>query len=162
MARGMPRGISEKTEDYGCKAGQLQVGGQQKRGKTRQRETARERLSTWPTAGDGAGKVATLPLPLHADHLPERVDDLDEVLLGLHHGVDILVGAGRLVDHVLVLPALDPLRGLDVVGDGEPLLGLGARHGPAGAVAAALEALRVALAADDVGAGAHASGEIGR
>ena len=76
-----------------------------------------------------------------------------------HHRVDVLVGRGRLVDHVLVLAALDAFGRGAVVGQREAALGLAAAHHAAGAVRAALEALRVALAAHDVAARAHAAGD---
>src|SRR5204863_4365067 len=79
-----------------------------------------------------------------------------EILLCLHHRVDGLVRTGRLIDDARVLAALDAFRGARVIGEGEPPLCLVARHRAAGAVAAALEALRVALAAHDVGPRAHA------
>src|SRR2546426_12660820 len=51
--------------------------------------------------------IVTTTSSLDAHDLPERVHDLDEVPLRLHDRVDRLVGAGRLVDDVRVLPALD-------------------------------------------------------
>ena len=43
---------------------------------------------------------------LHAHDLAQRVDDLDEVGLRRHDGIDVLVRRRRLVDHVCVLAAL--------------------------------------------------------
>src|SRR5215831_12986018 len=98
------------------------------------------------------------PSPLDAHDLPERMHDLDEVLLRLHDRVDRLVRARRLVDDVRVLPALDAHGRRLVIGHREAPLRLVARHRAARAVAAALVALRVASTADDVGARAHATG----
>ena len=39
-------------------------------------------------------------LALHADDLLEPVDDLYEVALCLHHGVDVLIGSGSLVENL--------------------------------------------------------------
>src|SRR5262245_2014073 len=83
--------------------------------------------------------------------------DLDEIALRVHDGVDVLVSRRRLVDDVQVLAALDALRRHDVLVYREPLARLRARHPAAGAVATAQEALRVAEAADDVRARAHAA-----
>src|SRR5262245_45542133 len=94
---------------------------------------------------------------LDAYDLLQRVDDLDEIALRLHDGVDVLVRSRRLVDDVQVLAALDALRRRDVLIDGETLARLGPRHPAAGAMAAAFEALRVAEPANDVGARAHAA-----
>src|SRR5687767_1351402 len=110
----------------------------------RARRRARER----PRDGNGpllelASRLASVTLclrglssflALNADDLAEAVDDLDEVALRFHHGLDGLVGGRRLVDHAGVLPALDALRRLLVIGDREPPLGLRARHGASGAV----------------------------
>src|SRR5690348_15071618 len=104
----------------------------------------------------------TLPrsrLTLDADDLTERVDDVDQVALGVHHGIDVLVGHGRFVDHVFVLAALDAFRGAHMVGHGVATLGFGTRHQAACAVTAATEALGMTLAAHDVRARAHAAGD---
>src|SRR5262249_28197212 len=94
---------------------------------------------------------------LHAHDLTQRVDDLDEVALRRHHRVDRLVRARRLVQHGVVLAALDALRRGRVVRERERPARLVARHPAPGAVAAAVEALRIALAAHDVGARTHAA-----
>src|SRR6185295_5403319 len=57
----------------------------------------------------------------------------------------------------LVLAALDPGGRGRVIGDGEAAPRLVARHGPPGAVAAALEGVLVSQAAHDVGPRAHAA-----
>jgi hypothetical protein len=38
-------------------------------------------------------------LSLYANHLPERMDDLDQVALGTHDGVDGLIGHRGFVDY---------------------------------------------------------------
>ena len=45
-------------------------------------------------------------LALHAKDLLQGGDDLHQVLLLGHDDVDVLVGRGDLVDHLVVLPAL--------------------------------------------------------
>src|SRR5262245_44869200 len=62
-----------------------------------------------------------LPLALDAHDLVQRVDNLDELPLGLHHRIDRLVRAGGLVQDALVLPTLHSLRRLDVILHGEGL-----------------------------------------
>src|SRR5438876_5609238 len=119
----------------------------------------------WPTTGlaDNAMEIllgwVCFQSPLDAHHLLQRVHHFDEILLRRHHGLDVLVGRGRLVDHVLVLAALDAFGGRSVIGQREAALGLAAAHRTAGAVRAALEALCIALAAHDVAARAHAAGD---
>src|SRR5262245_43316481 len=93
----------------------------------------------------------------HAHDLTERVHDLDEIALGLHHRVDGLVCARRLVDDVGVLAALDTRGSSRVVGEGEASLRLAAGHRASGAVTAALEALGVAAPAHDVRTSPHAA-----
>ena len=83
--------------------------------------------------------------------------DLDQILLRRHHRVDRLVGSRGLVDHVGVLAAFDVCGGLDVVVERDQLLRGGAAHHPAGAVAAAAEAVLVAEAAHDEALRAHAA-----
>ena len=84
---------------------------------------------------------------LDADDLAERVNRLNQVRLRRHYGVNVLVCARRLVDHVGVLPALHALGRPRVVFEREPLLGLGARHRPAGPMRTGMKAICVALAA---------------
>src|SRR5215467_4695275 len=91
--------------------------------------------------------------------LLQRVRDLDEVGLVGHHAVDVLVRSGDLVEHALVLAALDAARLLLEVGAREAALRLGAAHAAPRAVGAGAERLRIALAADDVRARAHAAGD---
>ena len=87
------------------------------------------------------------------------MNDLHEILLRGHHGVDVLVGHGDLIDHIGILAAFNAFRGLDLIRDGEHLLRLGTAHHTSRAVAAALEALGVSEAANDVASCAHASGD---
>lgn len=47
-------------------------------------------------------------LPLHADHLLQRVQDFRQIALIGHHVINILVGSRDLIDHALVLPANHP------------------------------------------------------
>src|SRR5262249_142055 len=96
--------------------------------------------------------------PFDAHHLAKRVDDLHQVLLRLHDGVDGLVGHGGFIDYFGVLAAFDTRCGRDVVGDRVATLGLGAGHRASSSVAATGKAFRVALATNDVGASTHAAG----
>jgi hypothetical protein len=67
--------------------------------------------------------------PLDAHHLLEGVHHVDQVALRGHHGVDVLVGCGRLVDDVLVLVALDAFGRSAVIRKREPTLRLGSSCG---------------------------------
>src|SRR4029077_18116330 len=87
---------------------------------------------------------------LHAYHLSQRVHNVHQVALRLHHGVDALVRHRRFVNDIRILTALDPRRRLGVVIQGEAALRLGSRHGTSGSMTTAHEALRIALAAHDV------------
>ncbi len=95
--------------------------------------------------------------PLDAHHLPQRMHDLHQVALRRHHRVDVLVRGGRLVDHARVLAAFDVRGGLAMLLQRDSCACGGAAHHAAGAVAAAVEAVRVALAAHDETACAHAA-----
>ena len=53
------------------------------------------------------GPISYFVPTFDAQHLLERVHDLDEIGLVRHHLVDVLVGAGDLVQHALVLAADD-------------------------------------------------------
>src|SRR5690349_19789091 len=92
-------------------------------------------FSVEPGIGRPVARPAS-PSALDADHLAERVHDLDEIGLRRHDGVDVLVGTRRLVDDAFVLAALDTLGRLGVVLDREARLGLAARHGATGAMRA--------------------------
>src|SRR6185369_9146997 len=96
---------------------------------------------------------------LHAHDLPERVHDVDEVGLVGHHLFDAVVGLGNLVDHARILATFDALGLPREVRRREPPLRLGAAHAPSRAVRARAERLRVALAAHDERARAHAAGD---
>src|SRR5438067_7594500 len=98
-------------------------------------------------------------LALYAKDLLQRVHDLDKVGLVGHHLVDVLVGAGDLVEHALVLSTHDSCRLLLQVCNGKPFLGGVATHAASRAVGAGLEALGRALAAHDVAARPHAAGD---
>ena len=65
-------------------------------------------------------------LSLDADELTQPVDDVDEIRLRRHHGLDILVGAGCLIDDAGVLAAFHMGGRQDVVLKGKPTAGLGA------------------------------------
>src|SRR5262249_50735565 len=95
---------------------------------------------------------------LDAHDLPERVHDLDEVVLRLHDRVDRLVRPRRLVDDVRVLPALDSRGRRLVIGQGEAPLRLVARHRAARAGTAALVARRAPAPAQVGGARPHPAG----
>ena len=51
------------------------------------------------------------------------MNDFNEIALGGHDRVDVLVGAGGLIDDALVLAAFDAFGGRAVVLQGERLLG---------------------------------------
>src|SRR5262245_56926207 len=87
------------------------------------------------------------------------MQNLDQVALRLHHGIDRLVGHRCLVDDLGILPALHRSRRLRVILERETPPRLAARHGPPGAMAAAAEALRIAPAPDDIRTSAHAAGD---
>ena len=58
-------------------------------------------------------------LPLHANDLPQRVDDVHQVALGRHDRIDRLVGRRGFVQHALIFAAFDTARRVFVVGDPE-------------------------------------------
>src|SRR5215471_11638199 len=109
-------------------------------------------------SADGKSPTPYAPSSFDAHHLAEGVSDFDEVALGRHDGVDGLVSSGSFVDHLGVLAAFHTFGHALVVFDGEAPPGFTARHGAAGTVAATHEAFGIALAANDVGARAHAAG----
>src|SRR6185312_7827551 len=94
---------------------------------------------------------------LDAQHLAQRMHHLDQVGLCSHHRADRLVRRRRLIDHRRVLAAFDVHGGLAVLRQRDLLARRGTAHHPAGTVAAAVEAVRVALATHDVSARAHAA-----
>ena len=73
-------------------------------------------------------------LTLDADHLFQRVAHFHQVGLIGHYAVNILVGAGYLVDHAFVLAANDALRLFFEVVLGELFFRHGAAHAPASAM----------------------------
>src|SRR5688572_7781805 len=81
--------------------------------------------------------------------------DLDQVGLRGDHRVNVLVGTRRFIDHARVLAALNALGRLDMILNGECLLGSATAHLAAGSVAAGMERIRVALAPDNVRTRAH-------
>src|SRR5205085_1502807 len=89
-------------------------------------------------------------LALYAHHLTQSVDDLNKVLLRLHDSVNRLVGHRGFVNYVRVLAALNTAGSRDVVGHGEPSLGLSAGHRASCAMATAGKTLRVSLTAHDI------------
>src|SRR4051794_2218941 len=69
-----------------------------------------------------------------AQHLLEGVHDLDEIGLVRHYLVDVLVGAGNLVQHALVLAAEDAFGLRFQILNGEALLRRVSAHASSGAV----------------------------
>src|SRR5258708_9130044 len=98
-------------------------------------------------------------LALDAQQLLQRVHHLHQVRLVGHDLVDVLVGAGDLVDHAAVLAANHALSLQLEIFRRETALRFIPAHSPAGAVRAGLKALRRALPPDDVAARAHAAGD---
>src|SRR3977135_140873 len=94
-----------------------------------------------------------------AEHLSQLLDHFDQVLLVLHHLLDGLIRGGDLVQHALVLAALDAAGLLAQVVHAEPPLGLAAAHPAPRAVRRALERVRVSQPPHDVAAGAHRAGD---
>ena len=90
------------------------------------REYASDDRRTCPPPLPSIHLWSTWPLPLHAHDLPQRMDDIDELALRVHHVVDRLVRRWRLVNDVRVLPAFDTLGGFRVILHREPLLRRGA------------------------------------
>src|SRR5262249_42369109 len=88
--------------------------------------------------------------------LLQGVHHVDEVRLVGHDAVDVLVRARDLVEHALILAALDPAGLLLEVGAREAALRLTAAHAPPRAVRAGAQRFRVALAEHDVRARTHA------
>src|SRR5215472_2161299 len=95
---------------------------------------------------------------LHAHHLVQGMHNFHQVFLCGHDRLDRLVSRGRLVDDLGVLAAFYAFGHASVVLHREAAFCLRARHGAARAMAATHKAFRVALAANDERAGAHAAG----
>src|SRR5581483_387517 len=114
----------------------------------------------YPTPGLWERALTALScLALHAHHLAQRVHYVHQIALRFHHGVDGLVRHRRFVDDVRILTALDAGSCLGMVVQGEAALRFRTRHGTSCSMATAHEAFRIALAADDVRARAHAAGD---
>src|SRR5437588_11647577 len=111
----------------------------------------------YPTPGLWERAFSALPcLSLHADHLAQRVYHVHQIALRFHHGIDGLVRHRCFIDDVRILTALYADCCLRVVVQREAALRLSTRHGSSCPMAAAHEALRIALAAHDVRARSHA------
>src|SRR3954454_10385714 len=107
------------------------------------RDAARPRLSVHST--------------LHTNNLAQGVDDLHQVLLRFHDGVDGLVSSRGLVNHLSVFAAFHSRSRRLVVSKTEALLCFRARHRTPRSVTAAHEALRVSFAAYDERLRSHRS-----
>lgn len=57
----------------------------------------------------GEARPSSGRLSLHAHHLFQRVHHIDQIDLVRHYTIDVLVGAGNLIDHALVLATDHPL-----------------------------------------------------
>jgi sigma54-dependent transcription regulator len=104
-----------------------------------------------------AGDATMRHSSLDADHLPQRMHDLDQIALGSHHRIDRLVRGRRLVHHLGVLAAFDVCRRPGVVLHADAPARLGTAHHPTRAMAAAVEAVGIAQAAHDEAFRAHAA-----
>src|SRR5580658_9942901 len=85
------------------------------------------------------------------------MNDLHEIALRVHHGINVLVSRRRLIDDLLVLSAFDTSGRRHVIVDRETTPRLATRHGASRAVTTAIEALRVAETAHDIRTRAHAA-----
>ncbi len=85
------------------------------------------------------------------------MDDLNQIRLSGPNGFNRFIRCWRLINYVGVFPALHASRHAHVVLDREATLGFSRRHGATRPVAAAHEAIHVALAADDVGTSSQTS-----
>src|SRR6267142_5682507 len=94
-------------------------------------------------------------LSLHAKNLLQGRNDIDEVGLRRHHGIDVLVRRRDLVDHAFVLATFDAGRLERQVLASESLAGLSSAHASARAVRARGVRRRLALAAHDKALRAH-------
>src|SRR5215813_6517415 len=103
-------------------------------------------------------RLPSAPSTLHAKHLLQRVDNINQVALRFHHLVDVFVGAGDLVDHALILATLDAFRLNRQIIKRELPLRRSPRHLATGAVAARAVRVQVSLAAHDEASRAHATG----
>src|SRR6185436_9594293 len=80
------------------------------------------RICPPPSPREPSMSTGAVTSALHAYDLLQLVNDLDEIGLRFHHLVDRLVRHRRLVDHALVLAALDALGGGFVIRDREATL----------------------------------------
>src|SRR5882672_7577844 len=94
-------------------------------------------------------------LPLHAEDLLQGCNDLDEVGLRRHDGIDVLVRRRDLVDHAFVLATFDACSLERQVLAREDLAGLSTAHAAARAVRARAIRRGLALAAHDEALRAH-------
>src|SRR5690606_2094360 len=110
--------------------------------------------SKWGTDGRSVPQGVRAS-PFDAHDLLQGVDDFDQVGLGGHDGVDVLVGARDFVEDAGIFAAFDagrlPLQICNRVGT----LRSAARQTAAGTVRARAIRVRVALAAHDEGLRAH-------
>src|SRR5262249_35872700 len=97
-------------------------------------------------------------LPFYANDLAKSVDNLHQIRLSRHYSIDRLVRRWGFVDHILVLPAFHTFGHSHVILYCKSALGFIARHRAPGAMTATAEALRVALATNDIGPRSHTSG----
>lgn len=86
------------------------------------------------------------------------MNDLDEIILCGKDCSEVLVCSRALIENALVLSALNPFSGPCMIFEGDYLMRLPTGHAPAGTMRTATEAIRIALPADDEGAGAHGAG----
>src|SRR4026209_1032859 len=93
--------------------------------------------------------LSSAALPLDAEDLLQGCHDIDEVGLGGHHGIDVLVRRRDLVDHADVLATFDACCLDRQVLTGEGFAGLSSAHAPAGAVRTRVIRRRLALTAHD-------------
>jgi hypothetical protein len=95
---------------------------------------------------------------LDAYNLAQCVNDFHQVSLSGHNGLDRLVSGWSLVDHVGIFPAFDAGRHSLMIRHGKSPLCFPTRHGTPRAMAAAIEAFRIALSTHDIGTSPHTSG----
>src|SRR5260370_21459915 len=98
-------------------------------------------------------------LSLHADHLLERVHNLNQIFLRFHHRGDRLVGAGSFINHIGILAAFNARSGCRVIGQREFTLGLAPGHGPTRPAAPPHDAHRVSQPAPNERLCPHAAGD---
>lgn len=87
------------------------------------------------------------------------MNDLDQIALVLHDLVDVLIAARNLIEDGVILPALNALGLLFEIGHGKGTASLGAAHLSARTMRARAIRLEIYLAADDVTALPHRTGD---